>query len=272
MGAEQDAVISLRKRFQDALKTKFLGRNLRWLASIPSTNDDARRWAERDAPHGALVVADHQTAGRGRQGRIWTTRAGLNLTISLVLRPAIPASEYGLVTLAASVAARGAVAEHAVGRKVEIKWPNDILIGRAKCCGMLLESAIQADADASYVVLGIGMNVNQTVFPDELQGRATSLMLETGQRLDRAALLADLLSSLEAAFDEMEKRPDDLIRSYERHLCGLGGRLVLRDAHSDADRRGLFVGIDRYGALMLDPGDGVLTFHAGDVHVIGEES
>jgi len=268
MRRNKDTARTDRVRFEEALDTRALGRNLRWFESLPSTNDTAREWADTGAPHGALVFADHQTGGRGRHGRTWTAAPGLNLTVSLVLRPALRASQYGLITLGASLAVRDTIEACCPGVAPRIKWPNDILIEDLKCCGMLLESAIGKEAADSYVVLGIGLNVNQGDFPDSFGNAATSLMLGYGRPIDRVLLLADLLRRLEAALQRLESSPEKVISDYERALSALGRTCRLTDIHSGATLEGVVQGVDRMGALRLEIDSEVRLFHAGDVQMV----
>ncbi len=275
MSPNKDAVISLRKRFQEALSTQTFGRSVLWLDSVASTNDEARTWAESDGSHGAVVFADHQTGGRGRHGRSWHSMPGLNLTVSLILRPAFPPIGFGLITLAASLAVCECISS-SPGVSPSIKWPNDILIEGKKCCGMLLESVITSDRNGSYVILGIGLNVNQAEYPARLRASSTSLMLACGRPVDRALLLADLLQRLERTYSRLESQPDSIVKNYESNLDGIGRMIYLSDAHSGTRYSGIIKGIDDSGALLLDidsdPGSdldiGVRAFHAGDVQLI----
>lgn len=272
MSANRDAVISLRKRFQDALSTHAFGRSVLWLESVASTNDEARKWADSDAPHGAVVFADHQTGGRGRHGRSWLAMPGLNLTVSLILRPVFQPAGFGLITLAASLAVCECISRSCSSLSPSIKWPNDILIEGKKCCGMLLESVIASDRNGSYVILGIGLNVNQVEYPGSLRASATSLMLACGRPVDRALLLADLLQRLERMYSRVESRPEGIVKDYESNLDGIGRRLHLSDARSGYTYRGIFRGIDGSGALLLDLDSDldseIRSFHAGDVRLI----
>ncbi|MDX1531042.1 MAG: biotin--[acetyl-CoA-carboxylase] ligase, partial [Rhodothermales bacterium] len=182
---------------QPLLRTCRFGRPARGFRSLPSTNAEALTWAADGAAEGALVVAEAQTAGRGRLGRTWEAAPGRNLLVSLVLRPALPPERLGLVPLAAGLAVAEAVEAAVPPLCPRLKWPNDLLLGGRKACGVLLEGRTGGRAP-SAVALGIGLNVNQTAFPDALAERATSLHLEAGRPVERAALLAALLERLEA--------------------------------------------------------------------------
>lgn len=161
-----------------------------------STNTLALVLGARDAPEGSVVVADYQTAGRGRQGRGWIAPPGTSLLVSVLLRPNCPPDRIPQLSLVCGVAAREALALSGV--ETHLKWPNDLLLHRKKVGGILLE-AISGPLGNPAVVVGMGLNVSQTRedFPPELRDRATSLEIESGRPMDRGALLELLLSSLD---------------------------------------------------------------------------
>lgn len=225
----------------------------RYFPQIDSTNGAAVDWARRQAPHGALVVADHQTAGRGRMGRRWFSAPGASLLFSLVLRPSIAAEELPLVSLAAGVAVCRAVARE--GLAARVKWPNDVTIAGRKVAGILAEAEL-ASGRAGYVVLGVGVNVNIAPhdLPADLVDSATSLALEAGRPLDRVRLLAGFLEELwplEAALEG--RRPDPILGPY-RILCETLGRRV-RIVTGGRILEGRAADIDRAGGLLLDSGE-----------------
>jgi BirA family biotin operon repressor/biotin-[acetyl-CoA-carboxylase] ligase len=246
-----------------ALDTDRFGRAVRGFEACPSTNAEAAAWAREGAPEGALVIAEHQTAGRGRLGRTWSDTPGHNLLFSVVLRPALPPHRLGLITLAGGIAVAEAVSEWTNPVTPRIKWPNDVLLDGRKCCGMLLESDLGRDP---FVVLGIGLNVNQDVFPPALAERATSLRLETGRLLPRVALLTTLLARL-------EHWSECLAAGEEAAVCeAFGDRMVGQGEPASvclaADGRaldGVIEGIDADGALRFRTGGAVQTLHAGEV-------
>lgn len=242
------------------LRTERFGRALRAFDACGSTNTEAKAWARDGAPEGAVVTAEHQTAGRGRLGRAWTDAAGQNLLCSVVLRPDLPPDRLGLVTLASGLAAAEAVAEWTAPAEPGIKWPNDVLLNGRKCCGMLLEADLGA---APFVVLGIGLNVNQTDFPDEIADRATSLRLETGHIVPRAPLLARLLARLEHWADRLGDG-EAVRRAFEDRMTGRGEAAT---AHLAGERtlEGRIEGVDASGALVLLAESALHTLHAGEV-------
>ncbi len=172
-----------------------MGRAFYAFQMLPSTQDELRRLVETGAPEGALVVTDHQTRGRGRQGRQWLDEPGANLLFSFLLRPNLPLAQIPQLSLLAALASAEAL-EAATGLAIGIRWPNDLQRRGRKVGGILAEAAAIGERVA-YVILGIGINVNQTEFPGDLPGRATSLALEVGHPLSREVLLETLLGSLD---------------------------------------------------------------------------
>ncbi len=259
-------MLSLIQDVRPLLQTQRFGRAWRGEERLASTNTAAAAWAAAGAPEGAVVVAEYQTAGRGRLGRTWQARAGQNLTFSLVLRPPLPPERLGLLTLAASVAVAEAVEPFVASLPVRIKWPNDLLLAGRKCCGMLLETSLSGASTVPIVILGIGLNVNQDKFPPELAAKATSLHLEKGQLVPRAPLFAALLLHLERRYDALLQDGEDVLsKAYERRLYGLGQPLALRLTDTAAPIQGRLLGVTETGALRLETDAGLRLFHAGEV-------
>jgi BirA family transcriptional regulator, biotin operon repressor / biotin---[acetyl-CoA-carboxylase] ligase len=194
---------------EDALQRALAGRRLgtprRLFASIGSTNAEAIAWAAAGAPEGALVVTDHQTAGRGRWGRTWFSEPGSSLMFSIVLRPRIDPSTAGLLTTALGVAVADGV-EAATGLPARVTWPNDVMVTGRKLAGILVETRL-AGTTLDFAVAGVGLNVSWDAdqLPDELLGRATSLRVEADRGgaagvPGRAELLASVLGALEDVY------------------------------------------------------------------------
>lgn len=226
---------------------------------------EAAVWAAEGAPHGALVVAEAQTAGRGRHGRTWHDAPGASLMLSLVLRPTLRPERLALVGLAAGLA----VAETAdgFGAAARLKWPNDVLAagadGRlAKLAGVLAEAAWAGAAPV--VILGIGLNVRQTDFPDGLA--ATSLRLASGRDVERLAPLGPLLERLAARLADAESAPEALLADVEARLVGVGETRAVRFPGTDRPAVvGTIAGLASDGALRLETPSGEQTVHAGEV-------
>jgi BirA family biotin operon repressor/biotin-[acetyl-CoA-carboxylase] ligase len=214
------------------------------LAEVESTQTVARALADAGAPEGTLVVADHQRAGRGRQGRPWLDRPGESVLLSLLLRPPIPPSDVPQLGLLAAVAVAEAVAEQ-TGLAPDIKWPNDLLLAGRKCAGILAEAAWDGTG-VTRVILGIGVNVNQREFPADLAGRATSLRLALGRPVDRGALLETMLARLEDWYDRYLDRGFEPVRQEWCRRAVTLGRPVASGAV-----RGVAVGLEPDGALLV---------------------
>jgi BirA family biotin operon repressor/biotin-[acetyl-CoA-carboxylase] ligase len=246
-----------------------LGRPIQLLASTTSTNEEAKRGARQGAPHGATWIAEHQTAGRGRQGRTWWSLAGESLLFSVLVRDAPAPSQLPQIALLAGLAVQSAVAR-ALGRETDakIKWPNDVVVNDKKVAGVLVE-AMTTGPRVDAVVVGIGINVHTRAFPGEIADRATSIALASaGGRAppDRAQILADVLASLDADLHVVTGYGLGLVRARLEAVDALRGRRV----RGDAGDEGLASGIDDDGRLMVQRDDGVLArWVAGEVHLVG---
>ena len=230
---------------------------------------EAAAWAALGAPHGSIVVAGEQTAGRGRHGRAWTAAPGESLLVSVVLRPALPPERLALVGLAAGLAA--AEAADTFGAEARLKWPNDVLApgadGRpAKLAGVLAEASWTGPDPA--VVLGLGLNVRQAAFPDGLP--ATSIRIATGRDIERLAPLGPFLERLAVRLAEAEQAPDALLAAVEARLVGVGEARAVRFPGTDRPPVvGAVLGLAPDGALRLATSAGERTVHAGEVTLAG---
>ncbi len=186
---------------------------------------------------------------------------------SIVLRPALPVANYGLLTLAAGLAVRNIISKRCPFINLQIKWPNDVLMEGRKCAGILLESAISSDYKLNYVILGIGINVNQTIFPDHLEKKATSLLLESGQTQDRIGLLAECLSDLEVQIDRLGSDSSAFMQEYESQLVGRGSVVRISSLADGPQIEGRMIGIADDGALLIDSSTGIKKVFAGEVTI-----
>ena len=231
------------------------------LAETSSTNDVAREHARKGARSGFLVAASRQTAGRGRLGRNWESPPDRGLYVSLLLRPDLPRSEAGKLTILSSVAMVDAV-ETVSGLHPKIKWPNDVMVGRHKLAGLLIETEPKGNRLA-FAVIGIGLNVRQEAgdFSPDVRGQATSLYLATGQMHRRADLLVALLQALERRLS----RPFDEVReAWTASSLTLGQRVTLTTVRGR--KHGQAVGLDESGALLLRGDSGEIeAVTAGDM-------
>ncbi|MFH1137610.1 MAG: biotin--[acetyl-CoA-carboxylase] ligase [Pseudomonadota bacterium] len=260
------------ERPDGAPNTAFLGRGANeHHQTIDSTNLRAKELARSGAPEGTLVTAEAQTSGRGRLGRAWHSPPGRNLYFSLVLRPNISPERLPILTLAAGLGVAEALRD-ITGLGLEIKWPNDILINKMKVVGILSEMEMLG-AGVSFVVLGIGINVNleQGDLPEELAPLAASLLIASGRPWDRVEILAGVLSGVEHNYLEIiQGRPQGVLARYRRACATIGSKVRLADGVQILE--GLAVDIDENGALVVElSGDGsLLTVSAGEVTLVKE--
>lgn len=242
-----------------------LGRALRYYDEIESTNAEAKSLAQDGAPEGTVVIAECQTAGRGRLGRRWMSPAGKGLLFSVILRPALPMSDAHLLTIVAATAAAEAI-ETQTGVAVRIKWPNDLYVDDRKLGGILTEVSGEQD-EIDWVVVGVGVNVNTEYgeLPVPLRRTAASLKIAGGRLFDRSELLAHILLSLEASYlATLRGGFEGALESFRRR------DYLSRKTVSVQTREGPIVGealgIDDRGALLLQlPHRHVRRFYAGDV-------
>jgi len=251
------------------LTTRYVGRRAEFHAELGSTNTRAMELAEAGAPDGTLVLAERQTAGRGRLGRRWHAPAGSSLLMSLVLRPALAPRQAQRMTMVCSLAAVEAI-ERLTGLRAAIKWPNDVYIGERKVGGVLTELGLQGEA-LRYVVVGMGLNVNFD--PDQLQNvmaPATSLSAEVGRLVPRLPLLAAILEGVERRYERMRAGWSPHVE-WETHLLTRGRRVSVGTEEGTFD--GLAEGVDEDGALIVRRDDGALVrVLAGDVTLRKEDT
>ena len=244
-----------------------LGRPLWLLASTTSTNDEAKRGAKQGAIHGTTWVAEQQTAGRGRQGRVWLSPPGENLLFSVLVREAPPPARLPLIALVAGLAVRDAVARALPRCDVKIKWPNDVTIDEKKVAGVLVE-AVTTGSRVEALVVGVGVNVHTRAFPEEIAQRGTSIALASPSGAnppERAQILADTLAVLDADLHVVLARGLGVVRSRLEAADALRGRRV----RCDNDDEGVASGIDEEGRLVVRRDNGVLArWVSGEVHLV----
>ena len=251
---------SLGQEVSALLNTRALGRPLYFMGKVTSTNSLAMEAVQQGAVHGTVFVADYQTHGRGRQGRTWTADEGLNLTFSVILDIPVLDETVGMVPVAACLGVADAITDAVRPNKPQFKWPNDILLNGQKICGMLLQTV---NLRTTKIVLGIGINVNQTVFPDDLDQYATSLLLSTGQPVDRASLMASVLLNLENRLSLMLDEPSMVRKLYTESLIWIGQICTVTGMNQEVE--GTLLGIANSGALLLKTSTGTQTIYAGNV-------
>ena len=242
------------------------GFRLHRLGAVASTNDEARRLAQQNAPDRTVVLAETQTAGRGRYSRQWESPHG-NLYASFVFRPAVVPRHAGKIGYVAALAVHDTVAA-LTGRPsaVACKWPNDVLVGGEKIAGILPESSIGSDGALEWIVLGIGLNIVSA--PADASRPATSLIAQGSGRLDAGTVLAALSRSLDGWVDRWIGDGFDCIRKAWLDRAGPMGSEI-RVVLSERSVAGRFGGLDRDGALILETAAGQKIVHSGEVFSAG---
>jgi len=237
------------------LATRYSGRSLIYHEVTDSTNLQAKALALKGSDEGTVVVADSQSGGRGRMGRTWISPAGTNLYFSLILRPQVPSLRVPQLTLLVAAAIHKAFSGFVPDLQLKIKWPNDILVNDKKICGVLCE--MQSEPECThFVVVGIGVNVNQSLFPDELQDRAASLYTESGRTLSRPELLAAFLNHFEPLYDRWLTEEDlGFVLPYISEHSLLQSKAVTIEQFNRTIS-GTVSGIAKGGELMVDLEEG----------------
>ena len=235
---------------------------------IGSTNSEAMKAASEGASEGSVFLAEEQLAGRGRGDHAWHSARSAGIYCSVILRPEIPPSDALLLSLAAGLAVRAAVTEIAQ-LPVDLKWPNDLLLGGKKFCGILTEMNAEATR-VRHLVIGVGINVNQTKLPAELREIATSLKIETGTEWSRVELCAALLKSLDREYrgllnDGVAARASVLKRFEESSSSARGRKVRVEDG---TGLEGITEGLDARGFLQVRTPEGLRTVLSGTVRII----
>jgi len=265
------------------LRSEYMGRSLYYYEETDSTNLRIRQLADEGAGEGTLAVSDMQTAGRGRRGRGWISPPGMNIYMSLLLKPDIAPSDAPMITIIMAMAVCDAVCDMVGGAgvvpgadretpDVRIKWPNDIVVNGRKVCGILTEMVLDGD-QIRDVTVGVGINVNQSdreLFPQEIRETATSLRLESGHDVDRAELVARIMGIFEKLYEQfIQDRNLGFLRArYEERLSGIGSEVRVLDPQGEYT--GISRGISDRGELLVETPDGeVDRVYAGEVSVRG---
>jgi BirA family biotin operon repressor/biotin-[acetyl-CoA-carboxylase] ligase len=253
------------------LETRWMARDIRYFETIDSTNRLGFDLAREGAAHGTVVIAEGQTAGRGRLGRTFYSPTHTNLYTSVVLRPSLSASEAATVILAAAIAVAETVAATLGGPgAVEIKWPNDVLLDGLKTSGILMELSAEATR-VGFLILGIGVNLNvdRQSFPEEFRALATSLTSHSGQPVDRVHFARRLFVTLEDVLDVHAERGWDALNPRFQEFFRMVGRRIRVSDLAEGETSGVCRGIDPDGALRLERNDGRQTrVLAGDVTIV----
>lgn len=228
---------------------------------------EAQGLAQAGAAEGTLVLADTQTAGRGRLGRSWISEPGLGLYFSLVLRPRLPAPKLPLLTLALGLGVAEGI-EKACKVECDLRWPNDVLLSEKKCAGILVETSSEQDGP-SYLIAGVGINVNHEAMPRDLAEIATSLRIETGCEYDREEVLHAVLRGTERYYGVfLNEGPDDIVAALTEKSSYVFDKEVSVTS-GDSESFGTTAGLDSSGVLLLRTPDGhIVPVLAGSVRPI----
>jgi BirA family biotin operon repressor/biotin-[acetyl-CoA-carboxylase] ligase len=243
------------------------GKHIHHYYKIGSTNTVAMEAASSGAPEGSVFLAEQQTAGRGRAANQWHSTRSSGIYCSVILRPALPPSDVLILSLAAGLAVHSAVQEIDSRVVPDLKWPNDVLIDGKKFCGILTEMNAEVTR-VRYVVVGFGINVNQSSFPADLQAAATSLRLATGTEWSRVELCAALLKSLDREYRDLLQNPEaasSILRRFQERSSSVQGKQV--EIEENGGFEGATDGLDSRGFLQVRTAQGLRTVLSGTVRL-----
>lgn len=260
--------VLLAEELHSLLKTEWFGRDILYFETVDSTNNEIKRQAEHGGREGLLAIAESQSAGRGRHGRMWQSPAGSGIWMSFLLRPDIMPEQAAGITLVAAMGVTAAVREE-LGLPAQIKWPNDIVVNGRKLTGILVELSTDMEC-INYVAVGIGINVNNDSFPDEIRDKATSLFAECRHKVSRSRIVASFGKHFERCYKIfMEDKDMRRLRvEYESALVNRNSEVIIIDA--DAEKRRKALGISDSGELIVEDADGnTENIRAGEVSVRG---
>lgn len=250
------------------MHTEWVVKEVLYFDTIDSTNTKAQELAEKGYPSGTLVVADKQESGKGRRGRSWVSPSGTGIFMTLMIKPDINPNNASMLTLVAALAVAKAITS-VTGEEALIKWPNDIVVNSKKVCGILTEMNAQFDY-INHIVVGIGINVHNESFPEEISQMASSLMIEAGgKRFHRAQIIAETMSYFEQYYDTFLKTQDlsALVREYDELLVNRNKSVRVLDPKEPFD--GKAMGITPKGELIVDTWESRKLVSSGEVSVRG---
>lgn len=250
------------------MHTDWVAKEVLYFDTIDSTNTKAQELAEKGYPSGTLVVADKQESGKGRRGRSWVSPSGTGIFMTLMIKPDINPNNASMLTLVAALAVAKAITS-VTGEEALIKWPNDIVVNGKKVCGILTEMNAQFDY-INHIAVGIGINVHNESFPEEISQMASSLMIEAGgKRFHRAQIIAETMSYFEQYYDTFLKTQDlsALVREYDELLVNRNKSVRVLDPKEPFD--GKAMGITPKGELIVDTWESRKLVSSGEVSVRG---
>lgn len=237
---------------------------------LDSTNIKAKELAQQGCAHGTLITADAQEAGVGRRGRSWSSEKDTGIYMSVILRPQMETERVSMLTLVAALAIAKAMEQMGVydSQIPCIKWPNDLVLHKKKICGILTELTLLG-TEIDYVIIGVGVNVSNQRFPEEIKETASSILLETGQHIDREELIAKVWSCFETYYDLFLQTQDFTLlkKEYETYLINKHQKVMVLDPLGNYE--GIAMGITNKGELIVDTGAEQKIVSSGEVSVRG---
>ena len=248
--------------FDIKLNTDFIGRNFLYAEEIDSTNAALLDKSNNININGSVFLAEMQTSGRGRKDRVWESNKEQNLTFSiLITEKALLKKCINFINFGAALAVSSAI-ENLYQIKTELKWPNDVLINSKKVSGILLESFSSGNS-ISKLVVGIGVNVNQSAFPGEYNIHPTSLRFETGNEVSRERLLSEILNLFEEIIIKIKDNPQNILKDWKNRCRMIGDQIAVTE--DGIVKYGIFDDLDEEGYLLLRTKDKIEKIHFGDV-------
>lgn len=259
---------SLNKQVLDnTLETEFIGKNMIVLDTISSTNDYLKVLGHKDGKNGTVAAAREQTAGKGRLGRKWVSEKDENIYFSVLLRPQLSPMEVSGITPVAGLAVCKAIRDYC-NIDCKIKWPNDVIVNNKKLVGILTEMSAEFDA-VEFIVIGIGINTDQTEFPEEVKSKATSLYLETGKKIDKNKFLSLVLKHLETELTKSNYKINETNLEDYKNLCATIGRKVTC-CKGGRKIKGTAINVNTRGELEVESEDNsLITVNSGEVIIQG---
>jgi len=253
--------------YRQHLHTQWLGHGLCYFEELKSTNTYLKKRPAEDIEQGMLCLTDHQTQGRGQYERKWESEQGKNLTFSLAFVPS-SAERFHVLTLASALALVEHLNDLLDAPCACIKWPNDVLLNDKKMAGFLTETVFSGNT-FDRLVIGIGINVNQEQFSEELADTATSIRLETGNEIDREIFLTDLLSRIEYKYNLWQRKKSGLLKSINRNIKGYGQWIGVKVNGQLRDKAYKLLGINEQGQLLvLNQDAGIETFSYEQIQLV----
>lgn len=258
--------------FLSVRNTRFAGCEVYYFDEVDSTNNVAKCLAEKGAPNGSIVIADLQKAGKGRRGRAWSSPSGEGIWFSLLLKPKIQIRYASMLTLVMAIAVTKGIIRSTPLRP-SIKWPNDLILNGKKVCGILTEMSIQMD-EMNHIVIGVGINVHNTIFNEEIQRTATSLALEMkNHALQRPIIRAELLENILEEFEQYyavyckTENLSAIFHEYNQYLINIGREVTI--VEQENSYHAVALGINEVGELLIKKDGEIKKISSGEVSVRG---